>query len=43
MIKNHEYFKDVNLNKILNKKVKVPYVPKTSGEMDLSYFEDVID
>ena len=42
MIKSHEYFKDVNWNKTLNRKVKVPYVPKTNGEMDLSYFEDVI-
>lgn len=42
LIKNHEYFKEVNWKDAENKKIKVPYVPKTSGLMDLKYFEDVI-
>lgn len=29
LIKKHFYFKGVNWNDVLNKKVKVPYVPKT--------------
>ena len=38
-IKSHSFFSEVNFDKVINKKVKPPFIPKTKDEMDLKYFD----
>ena len=38
-IKKHEFFKDINWNDVLNKKLKPPFIPKVEDETDIKYFE----
>ena len=38
-IKKHEFFKDIDWNKALNKKLKPPFIPKVEDETDIKYFE----
>lgn len=38
-IKNHEWFKTLDWDAVLNKKVKPAYKPKVSGEGDTSNFD----
>ncbi len=38
---NHKWFKNLNWNGILNKKIKAPYIPKIKDELDVSNFDKV--
>ena len=37
-IKNHEFFKNVDFNKVLSKKEIPPFIPKIEHDLDLKYF-----
>lgn len=37
-IKNHDFYKDINWDKILEKKEKAPFIPKVSSNDDTKYF-----
>ena len=38
-IKNSDFFKKIDFDKIYNKEYKPPFRPKVSGELDLKYFD----
>ena len=38
-IKNSEFFKNMDFNKVYNKEYKPPFKPKLNGDMDLKYFD----
>ena len=38
-IKNHEYFKGIDWDKYLRKKIPPPFVPQLNDEVDLKYFD----
>ena len=38
-IKNHEFFKNIDWNLALKKKLKPPFIPKIDDETDIKYFE----
>jgi len=40
-VMNHKWFKNLNWNGILNKKIKAPYIPKIKDELDVSNFDKV--
>ena len=42
-IKNHRFFKNMDWNALLNKKIKAPYVPKVSGSGDCGNFSSYDD
>lgn len=35
-IKSHEFFKDIDWDRLYKKEIKPPYVPKISSQLDLS-------
>ncbi|ORX52988.1 hypothetical protein BCR36DRAFT_582390 [Piromyces finnis] len=39
-IKSHPYFKNVDWQAMLEKRVPVPYVPKFKGKLDVSHFDE---
>ncbi|ORX75126.1 kinase-like protein [Anaeromyces robustus] len=39
-VKNHAYFKGVDWQAMLEKRVPVPYVPKFKGKLDVSHFDE---
>jgi len=39
-VKSHPYFKNVDWQAMLEKKVPVPYVPKFKGKLDVSHFDE---
>jgi len=39
-VKNHPYFKNVDWQAMLEKRVPVPYVPKFKGKLDVSHFDE---
>jgi len=38
-VKSHSFFSEVNFDKVINKKVKPPFIPKIKNETDLKYFD----
>lgn len=42
-IKNHRFFKNMNWNDLINKKITAPYRPKVSANNDVSAFSNVDD
>ena len=38
-IKNSEFFKNIDFNKVYNKEYKPPFKPKLNGDLDLKYFD----
>jgi serine/threonine protein kinase len=38
-IKSHPFFSDIDFDKVYNKKIKPPFVPKIKDETDLKYFD----
>lgn len=39
MVQAHAFFADIDWNKVLKMKLKAVFLPRTSHEEDLSYFE----
>lgn len=39
-IKSHPFFKDINFEAILNKKVPAPFVPTIKGNLDVQNFDE---
>ena len=40
-IKKHDFFKDINWDDLLNKRIKPPYIPSVKYDEDLSNFEKI--
>ena len=40
-LKDHEWFKDFNWDKLYNKKIKAPFIPKKGGNYDKKYCEAI--
>jgi serum/glucocorticoid-regulated kinase 2 len=38
-IKNHPFFKDLNFDDLLEKKIKAPFTPTVDGKLDIQYFD----
>lgn len=38
-IKRHPFFKDINWDDIMAKRIPAPYLPQTSGPLDISNFD----
>ncbi len=41
-VKSHSFFKGINWDDVLKKKLKAPFVPTLNSEEDVRYFRDVI-
>jgi len=39
-VKHHEFFKEVNFNKLVKKQIKAPWVPFIEDALDISHFEN---
>jgi protein kinase A len=42
-IKGHRFFKELSWSKLLNKEIKVPYIPPSKGEGDTGCFSPYPD
>jgi hypothetical protein len=42
-IKNHRFFKELNWDKLINKELTPPYVPKVKSNSDISNFSSYPD
>ena len=39
-IKEHPFFKGIDFDEILNKKIKAPFIPEISGKLDVHNFDE---